>query len=1312
MKQLLWIAALGAAMLGGCAKQHGAGELAGTPGEGAATRHFTNTTPLRQRSLTPLSTPMYFEQNVGQTDAQVRFLSRGPSYSVFLTRSGPVFSLAATSRAPVACKLPSCAKAARKADVVRMAFANANPDPATEGVDRQPGKSHYFIGNDRNRWHSNVAHFAKVRYRKVYPGVDVLFYGNQSKLEYDFVVAPGANPRQIALDLDGVRSMRVDPAGDLVLSTAGGELVQHRPIVYQQIGGQRIAVEGRYALKTRTRVGFELGRYDARAPLVIDPMFGFSTYLGGSAGDAATAVVVDAEGNTYVVGRTNSMDLVPGEIHDTGYVTVVFVTKFDVIGNVLYTTYLGGSSGGDTGDSIAVDAIGRAYVAGATCSEDFPVVNAAQDHLAGVCDAFVARLAADGSALDYATYFGGSGNEPYDGYDTVEDRPSTVHVAVDAGGNAYFTGGTGSMDLPVVNALQSEHRVDPAYAGYPDAFLAKLGPDGGTVVYATYLGGSRGDTATGIAVDGNGNAYVVGRTNSPDFPVVSPMQAALATEGYDDAFVAEISADGTSLVYSTFLGGSYYDRAAAVAVDAAGSAYVTGFSNSPEFPFSVFPTDCPGLNPPTYAHKAFVAKVAPLGQGLSYNACLKGADPYAIAVDASGNVYLTGYTSSAADFPTVDPMQPNPSPWGDTDAFVSKLEAGGATLLFSTYLGGSSADMGNGIAVDAGGIVHVVGATSSDDFPTTSGLGPLEIPVSQSRDNGFVATIQDGIELSIDDFRALEGGNGPHQISFNVHLSSASPAPVTFDLDTADLGSAVGDATEGVDYEGVHARGLVFQPGETDKAITMTLYGDTVPEPGAAGLAYPGESFVAAPSNVAGAVLRDLSAVGTIGNDDAVLSIDDVSMTEGTDVNTNVSIPVRLSAPVASRVNVYADFIPGSARPNDDYYASIPEWVVIEPGSVEGYAEVGVTGDSLIEPDEDFSVALHDVDGAVLGDASSTVTILNDDFMLSIADASVVEGNSGTRMANFTVSLGRPASTPVQFSVWTQNGTAAAGSDYTETYPTRVTIPAGSANTTVSIPVIGDSAVEANETFKVRIGDVIAATLGDSEATGTILNDDTKLSIADVSVVEGNSGSKLATFTVKLSNTSAQAVTFNVATANKSAAAGTDYVAKSLSGQSIVAGATSKTFTVSITGDKTVEANETFLVNVSNVAGGTVSDSQAIGTIRNDDALLTIADASVTEGNSGTKTLSFTVRLSAASASPVTFNIATANKTAMAGSDYVARSLKSQVIAAGGTSKVFTVMLNGDRARETNETFLVNVTGIVGATVKDGQAIGTIVNDD
>jgi hypothetical protein len=433
-------------------------------------------------------------------------------------------------------------------------------------------------------------------------------------------------------------------------------------------------------------------------------------------------------------------------------------------------------------------------------------------------------------------------------------------------------------------------------------------------------------------------------------------------------------------------------------------------------------------------------------------------------------------------------------------------------------------------------------------------------------------------------------------------------------------------------------------------------------------------------------------------------------------VNYTISVPFQQMFPVTFDLAT-GD---GSAIAGSDYVARTWTGLTIPAGQSSITVTLDILSDVVSEGYEGFNLYLTNLSGARADDTQAMVLIANDDAppppSLSIGDVTVAEGNSGTTLATFTVTLSAPASSPITFDVATANGTAVAGSDYAATSLTGLWIPAGSTSATFTVAINGDGVVEGNETFLVDVANVMGATTADGHAVGTIQNDDAypSLAIGDVSVLEGNSGTTLATFTVTLSAAAATPVTFDVATANGTAVAGSDYVATALTGLTIATGSSSRTFTVAVNGDGVVEANETFLVNVGNVAGAIVADGQATGTIQNDDAFpsLTIGDVSVFEGNSGTALATFTVQLSKVAASPVTFDIATANGTATAGSDYVARSLTGQAIPAGASSATFTVTVNADTTVEPNETFQVNVGNVAGATVLDGQALGTIRNDD
>jgi hypothetical protein len=502
-----------------------------------------------------------------------------------------------------------------------------------------------------------------------------------------------------------------------------GEIRWHKPVVYQEKGGAKQEIAAHYAMKGGNRVGFEVADYDPRRPLFIDPLV-YSTYLGGSGGDNGYGIAVDSSGNSYVTGSTTSYTNFPTmnplqPMNKSSYGTC-FVTKINSTGSALvYSTYLGGS-GDDSGNGIAVDSSGNAYVTGYTTSIDFPTVNPLQPANGGgpnnYSTSFVAKFNPTGSALVYSTYLGGSGGD--DGYG----------IAVDSSGNAYVTGSTASSNFPTMNPLQ------PIYDGGGDAFVAKLNPTGSALVYSTYLGGSGGDGAKGIATDSSGNVYVTGFTTSTNFPTMNPLQPSNGGGGFGyDAIVAKINPTGSALVYSTYLGGSGDDIGAGIAADRSGNAYVTGYTDS-----SNFPTMNPLQPANGGAFDVFVTKLNPTGSALVYSTYLGGSQndqSNGIAVDIAGNAYVTGEAAST-NFPIMNPLQPTYG-GGSTDAFVTKLNPTGSALVYSTYLGGSGDDWGYGIAVDNSGNAYVTGNTTSIDFPT---MNPLQ-PANGGSSDVFMAKI-------------------------------------------------------------------------------------------------------------------------------------------------------------------------------------------------------------------------------------------------------------------------------------------------------------------------------------------------------------------------------------------------------------------------------------------------------------------------------------------------------------------------------------------------------------------------------------------
>jgi hypothetical protein len=650
--------------------------------------------------------PLSFEPNQGQTAAPVQFLSRGPGYTLFLTPAAAVLRLQKTAP-PTPGQLPS---AARTADVVLMQLIGGNVAPRVVGLDWLPGVSNYLLGNDPSQWHTNVPFFGGVEYDNAYRGIGLVYYGHQGQLEYDFVLAPGSDPAVIQLAFQGEqRGMSLDAQGNLVLHTADGDLIEHAPDLYQEWGGVRRAVAGQFMLEGGGRLGFAVGAYDPTQPLTIDPKLLWSTYLGGSGQDYGQSIAVNQYGQAYVTGYTASPDFPTlnalQKTKDGN--SDAFVAKFSAGGSLLWSTYFGGSDF-DYGFGIAVNQYGDAYVAGQTYSVDFPTLNAFQAANGGSSDAFVAKFST-GGALLWSTYLGGTGFDYATG------------IAVDPSGHAYVTGYTGSTDFPTRKAFQ---RTSP---GNGDAFVARLST-GGALLYSTYLGGSTGlDYGTAIAADQNGNAYVTGSTDSSDFPIRNAFQAAYGYSGH--AFVAKFSVGG-SLLWSTYLGGSGFDSGQGIAVDQYGNAYVTGTTNSSNFP---------SLNPFQAAdgggYDAFVAKFS-TGGALLWSTYLGGNNDetgYGIALDQYGDAYVTGSTSST-DFPTLHAFRATYG--GTTDTFVAKFSTGGS-LLYSSYLGGSSSDAGYGIAVDQYGHAYVTGLTYSTDFPTVHAYQAQ----SGFPDDAFVAKI-------------------------------------------------------------------------------------------------------------------------------------------------------------------------------------------------------------------------------------------------------------------------------------------------------------------------------------------------------------------------------------------------------------------------------------------------------------------------------------------------------------------------------------------------------------------------------------------
>lgn len=717
---------------------------------------------------TALSVPLYFEPNQGQTAPQVKFLAHGAGYGLFLTADDAVLKL----QAPTVNARPSSADAERgPSSVIRMHLEGANSAARISGASSLPGKSNYFIGNDPSKWHRDVPQFARVQYQSVYPGVDLVYYGNQGQLEYDFEVAPGSDPGQITLSFNGA-SARIDNAtapgnaGDLILATSNGDIRFHAPHIYQPatsaLSNDEKEIAGSFSQLADNKIGFSIGAYDHTRALVIDPELSYSTYLGGkvsnSGSESNVKIAVDSAGMAYLAGSTDSADfpVTDGSTLQTG-ATNIFISKINPTlsgtSSLLFATYLGGS-GTDSLAGVAVDSSGNIYVAGSTTSGNFPTTTSNAFQIAPESVAqhgFLSRLAPglnSSYSLSYSTYLSGTGTDTVTG------------LAIDTNQNAYVTGDTTSRDgagnyFPAnPNGFQTASNYP---AGGTQFFASKINTNGSgqlSMLYSTYFGGGYpvGATAVGggIAVDTAGSAvnmYITGTTNMPavpgpngehGFPIFNAQLNCLnvcITSTNTDAFVAKINPNqpASNPVYSTYLGGSGDDTGTAVAVDTSGNSYVTGSTNSTDWTC----TSCVSGYQTAFGGgttDAFIAKIGNIVGSvypMTYFTYLGGLGDEtgdAIVVDSVQAVHIAGSTDSpTGSFPVTNAPQPAYG-GGSRDAFVGSISttlSGVGAGDFLTYLGGSGTDQGTGVAFDVFNNTYVAGTTTSANFPLSTSPFPL-----------------------------------------------------------------------------------------------------------------------------------------------------------------------------------------------------------------------------------------------------------------------------------------------------------------------------------------------------------------------------------------------------------------------------------------------------------------------------------------------------------------------------------------------------------------------------------------------------------
>jgi len=707
-------------------------------------------TAAQQRALTAFGNlPLAFQPNQGQTDAQVKYMTHWQGYDLFLTSNQAVFTLPMAQENSTAANLArekQTAVAAKHStdhaadssvtgSVLRMTMLGANSQPAISGEQQEPGKYNYFIGRDPKNWHTNVPLFARVHYRDVYPGIDVVYHGAR-QVEFDLVVKPGANPNQVELGFDGAKQMKTDASGNLVLTSEAGDLQMARPVAYQEKNGVRQMVDARFVVNQDHRVAFALGAYDRSRELVIDPPIAvaYATYLGGSGEEAATGINVDPAGNAYVTGGTNSTSF-PGYTGKLNGKLHAYVTQITAAGALGYTTVVGGSSN-DYNQAIAIDSQ-YLYITGATSSTDFPVTGGAAQttYGGGTTDGFVVKLKLDGTSRVWATYLGGSGADVAFG------------IALDASGNVFVAGETHSTDFPVANSLPQ----GGSNSGSADGFVTEVNNNGSQFLVSSYIGGTGLDLATGISWNAaTGHVYVGGSTQSPNLPVTAgAFQSSCGTDGNcnngangpeDDAFVAAFDPTNTSqYAFLTYVGGELSDDSTALTTDATGNVYITGKTDSTLYPVL---NSLPGQSSLLGPQNAFITALKPDGTGLVYSTYLGGSGfdkGLGVVVDSNNDAYVTGTTSST-DFPTQDPSQQNfgggNSGQFDSDAFVTEVnwDSGSNTLslIFSTYLGGAGDEdiLGGFVSIDSNENIYVIGDTNSTNFPVQAPLNGTVIDPS------------------------------------------------------------------------------------------------------------------------------------------------------------------------------------------------------------------------------------------------------------------------------------------------------------------------------------------------------------------------------------------------------------------------------------------------------------------------------------------------------------------------------------------------------------------------------------------------------
>ena len=1382
--------------------------------------------------------PLAFEPNAGRMSDGIDFLARSGAGAAHISDSGARVAI----------------DGGKGAQAIGLTLAGAQA-AAPRALDRLPGVVNDLHGDDPSRWRTGIATYARVRYSGVYPGIDVDWYGNQRQLEYDFRVAPGADPAAIAVRVTDADRLHLAPNGDILIRKGDATFRQKAPVAYQPAaaGSARTSVSADFRLDGRT-VRFDLGRYDRDRLLVIDPtVLSYSSYLGGNDVDAATGIAVDGSGASYVTGRTLSSDFdTSGAAEGDKAGSDAFVAKLTPGGDALvYSTYVGGNNA-DRAGGITVDSAGAAYVVGTTKSTDFTTVNPIASDVDGTnTDAFVLKLAPAGNALAYSTYLGGGvGDDAGFG-----GRDEGTAIAVDGSGAAWIAGQTESGNYPTTTGNRIEgntSETDNSGTGgtrsvvgglKADVIVSRLNPAGTALTYSTYLGGNEGESASAIAVDPSGVAYVAGTTSSPDFDTTANrIQGPSAARRQFDAFVAKIDPQQNgrnALVYSTYLGGVDYDAAHGIALDDTGAAYITGTTHSSDFDTSN------AIEGNDDGPDAFVSKLTPGDDALVYSTFLggSGADSgNGIAVDSDGVAHITGHTESI-DFDRAGAIEGDA---GSSDAFVANIAPDGGSLGCSTYLGGSADDRGHAIALDPAGRTYVAGSTDSSDFNREGGLegdsdktdafvskldlsGPCEkagagpTATSSDRDLRVYVVVLDGLrptevnEFLTPNLHELKEDGTWYEQARSVLIAETLPNHAAMMTGTLPERNGIfandfwepGDGTPKFRMQGAHRLESetlfttledscdVSTAAVQSKQYLWRLFSGETPS--------PSDPIVQRPADYVFNPMTDPAYI--INPDDhlpdaqmmsngflpwvrsrpatpqfAFLNLGDIDRSGHADT----SGPYTAGGLTAFRQGALAD--------TDQLIGSFVEELK-EDGAWEETVMIFTSdhGMDWSTPDHraDASVGLQGapgyqashVKGYVVNGGGAMLYMQNGvdlkpyaehlmtknaiNFVATrqkvapgiptLKDVGMDHPKAGDIVAfanpgwRFDKEL-TPESNPIPGNhghAVTQHSTLFV----TGGHPALSDSPHNVPGETVYDPAHKKFAPPAGGPGNLSIAPTVAALFGvepppggydgqplaeafdegalDSHTpcgAGSKLPPAPDLTIGDVTVPEGDEGTRDATFTVSLSAPYPRAVTADYATTDGSATQPGDYEAQTGT-LTFAPNETSKTISVPVKGDTADEADEAFQVKLSNLANANLADASGSATIFDDDDApttptspgdapaatgtpqLAIGDLILAEGNAGTRSATFVVSLSRPSADPVTANYKTVDGSAKAGSDYT-QTASSLTLAPGVTSATISVPIRGDRTDEPDESFFVDLGDVTGAEAGDVRGEGRILDDD